>query len=306
MKQGTPCGLLLIDKTAGMTSHDVVRRVRRNLGLRRVGHAGTLDPFATGLLPCLVGPATRLVRFLHGWPKTYTGRIRLGEETDTLDLEGTVTERRDPPLQPPPWKVLRELSRTLSGTYRQTPPAYSAKKIGGTRAHRLARQGHAPVLQAIEITVHRLRLQASAPAELLFAARVSSGTYIRSLARDLGRRLGTLGHLTVLRRTAIGPLSVRQAVTTDVTREDMRAALIPLSAIPLPLPTIELPDAGARDFCHGRAIQAPHPIPPAVEQHLRAVDSLHRLLGVARVEKDGWIRPEVVLGQGLADPDSGC
>ena len=300
------CGLLLIDKASGMTSHDVVRIVRRGLGLRRVGHAGTLDPFATGLLPCLVGPATRLVRFLHRWPKTYIGRIRLGEETDTLDLEGTVTERRPAPHQPPPWRVLRELSRQLSGTYKQTPPAFSAKKIGGTRAHLLARRGQAPILPATEVTVHRLRIQAAAPAELVFAARVSSGTYIRSLARDLGRRLGTFGHLAVLRRSAIGPLSVRQAISTQATGDEMRAALTPLSAIPLPLPALELSDAGVEDFCHGRVLDLPAPPAEGTGGHLRVIDLRGRLLGVARVEDDGSVRPEVVLGKRLAGTDPGC
>ncbi len=248
-----PCGLLLVDKPVGWTSHDVVAWARRGLATRRVGHGGTLDPLASGLLPLLVGPATRLVDTLHGWPKTYVGEVQLGLETPTGDFEGVDASAIAPPPLPPA-AVLAAARRRLEGPQLQVPPAFSAKKIRGTPAHEIARHGGSVTLAAVPVTVHALRLAGRPGGRLAFAARVSSGTYIRTLARDLGRLCGTGGCLASLRRTAIGPLRVRGALRPrgPVERGSLRAALQPPEAVPLPLPTVRLDEAGA-DLFRGAA-----------------------------------------------------
>jgi tRNA pseudouridine55 synthase len=291
--RASPSGLLLVDKPPGLTSHDVVAWVRRELGVRRIGHAGTLDPFASGLLPCCVGRATRLVRFLQQWSKSYTGLIALGEETPTGDVE-TATGRPPAPLPPP--TTIEAARRRLSGTYLQTPPAFSAKKVGGTPAHRLARRGATPTLAPVRITVHSLRLERRTPGCLAFAARVSTGTYLRTLARDVGRICGTGAHLAALRRTRIGPLSVRQAVVPQsdgVGPEGMEGVLIPAEAVPLPLPEVPLTDADARRFLHGQPVAVPDG--PPERGPARVLDPAGRLLGIGEAGEPGWLRPLVVL-----------
>lgn len=206
-----PEGLLLVDKSAGPTSADVVRRVRRCLGVRRVGHAGTLDPFATGLLLLCVGRVTRLVRYLHLLPKTYRARVRLGEETDTLDPEGKVVTRSEG------W---RELGRErieaatagLTGTIDQVPPLYSAVKVDGRRAYDAARAGERVALEARPVHVASFRVLALDLPDLEVEVVVATGTYVRALARDLGRALGCGAHLRALRRTSIGPFLVDEAL----------------------------------------------------------------------------------------------
>ncbi|UCF66497.1 MAG: tRNA pseudouridine(55) synthase TruB [Acidobacteriota bacterium] len=292
------CGLLAIDKPAGMTSHDVVARVRRTLGKRRVGHAGTLDPLATGLLPCLVGPATRLVRFLHRWPKSYVGVIALGEETATGDREQLSGSAARPPV--PPAAVLEQACRRLSGRYWQTPPVYSAKKLGGIAAHRLARRGYAPALAPVLVTVHRLRLVPGRDGRLAFAARVSSGTYLRALARDLGRLLGTGAHLEQLRRTAVGPVRVREAISPSAERAAMLAALQPLERIPLQLAAVQLEERQEAAFRCGRVVElAADRLRPDIElpAEVRVLGS-SRLAGIGDLDLDRRLRPRVVLPVG--------
>jgi len=286
-------GLLLIDKPPGRTSHDVVRWVRRELGLRRVGHAGTLDPLATGLLPCLVGPATRLLQHLHGWPKTYVGIVALGAESPTGDIEGLDgTPPREVPT--PPEAAVLAAEERLRGTYLQQPPAFSAKKIGGVRAHQLARRGFEAPLAPARVTVHRLRLVRAAGGRIHFAAEVSSGTYLRSLARDLGRLLGTGAHLAALRRTGIGPLRVRQALRPawDEGCPGLAGRLIGLEGIPLRLPTVLLDRDGSRLFSQGRLVPGP---PGAVAGPVRALDVEGRLAGIAEVVAGGDLSPRTVL-----------
>ncbi len=298
----SPSGLLLVDKPGGRTSHDVVRWVRRELGQRRVGHAGTLDPLATGLLPCLVGSATRLVQYLHGWPKTYVGVVALGAESPTGDIEGL--EGTLPPAVPtPPAASVLAAEERLRGTYLQQPPAFSAKKIGGVRAHHLARRGYETPLSPVPVTVHRLRLVRAAGGRIHFAAEVSSGTYLRSLARDLGRLLGTGAYLAVLRRTGIGPLRVRQALRPSWesgTCAGLADRLLGLEAIPLRLPTVVLDRDGSRLFSQGRLVPGR---PGTVTGPARALDAEGRLLGVAEIAEGGELAPRTVLRE--ADPVAG-
>ncbi len=284
-----------MDKPSGWTSHDVVGWLRARLRVRRIGHAGTLDPLATGLLPCLVGSSTRLVRFLHGWPKCYVGVIALGLETPTDDAEGVDPSQRLR-VATPPRVVLEEARRRFTGVIEQTPPAFSAKKLRGTPAHRVARHGGEPVLLPQRVTVHAWRLVPLDAGRLAFAARVSAGTYIRSLARDLGRFLGTGAYLESLRRTAIGPLQVRGAIdpsqysSTDGIPPGL-PALTPDADLPLPLPTVSLDAQAARAFCAGRAVRCA----TGLAGEIRVLDDRGPLLGIGTATPDGLLRPSTVL-----------
>lgn len=209
----TTDGLLLVDKPVGVSSHDVVALARRALAGARVGHAGTLDPFASGLLVLLVGRATRLLPHLAGEPKVYEATIRFGTETDTEDHLGDVVREATRPTRD---AVLAALP-ALTGRLPQVPPAYSAKRVGGRRAYDLARQGQAVALEAVEIVVHRwdvgaVREVAGVVETMDVTVTCGGGTYVRSLARDLGRLVGSAAHLTALRRVASGPFRVADAV----------------------------------------------------------------------------------------------
>lgn len=228
-------GLLLVDKPAGVSSHDVVSLARRALGEKRIGHAGTLDPFATGLLVLLVGRATRLLPHLPGEPKVYEATIRFGAETDTEDLHGVVT--REAPL--PARDALLAALPALIGEIDQVPPAYSAKRIDGARAYDLARRGEEVVLKAVRIRVLRwevLTLDGDPVREAVVRITCGGGTYVRSLARDLARACGSAAHLTQLRRIRSGPFAVDDAQTVDELREGrarVRPALAALEGFPV-------------------------------------------------------------------------
>jgi tRNA pseudouridine55 synthase len=290
-------GLLLICKPSGPTSHDVVAAVRRTTGLRRVGHAGTLDPLASGLLPLVLGRATRLVRFLPASPKCYEGCFKLGLSTSTDDVEGEVLERHDGPL-PAPERVL-EAAEAFVGVSLQRPPRVSARKVGGQRLYKLARRGvkvEAPPRQ-VEITRFEL-LPGPDPATWRFVAEVSSGTYVRSIVRDLGAALGCGGTLAELRRTAIGPLGLETALVPPsldaLDPAELQRALIPLDRMPLQLPSVRLDAAEATGgFLSGVAIPDGSAGSPE-SGFCRVLDPDGRLLGVGE-RGDGRIRPRVVL-----------
>jgi len=245
---GTVDGLLLVDKPAGVSSHDVVSVARRALGEKRIGHGGTLDPFATGLLVLLIGRATRLLPHMPGEPKVYEATIRFGTETDTEDLEGAVVAER--PL--PERSALLAALPALTGSIRQVPPAYSAKRIDGRRAYELARAGEAVDLEPVTIRVQRWEILsltgeegqdligAGAPDARVREARVriacGGGTYVRSLARDLARLAGSAAHLTQLRRTRSGAFRLEEAVTPEdliAGRAHVRPALDALPGVPV-------------------------------------------------------------------------
>jgi tRNA pseudouridine55 synthase len=261
-------GVLVIDKPRGPTSHDVVWRLRRALGVRAIGHAGTLDPMATGVLVAAVGEATKLVPWLTAHDKSYEATIALGVETDTLDAEGVEVRRAAPgealrealgsqdagasPLLRTAFE--EERSRTL-----QVPPAYSAIRSGGERAFARARRGEHVELESRPVIVHGLRVLASSadPPWLRVAVDVGKGYYVRSLARDLAKALGTVGHLTALRRTRSGCFVAADASPLDAPADALRAAVEPLArAAARALPTARLSDAGARDARHGRPVLA--------------------------------------------------
>lgn len=208
-------GILLVDKSSGPTSHDVVDSVRRCLGQKRVGHAGTLDPGATGLLVILLGQATRLAQWLQRHDKSYEGTIRLGVATDTGDADGRVTAEEACRTT---GELLREATKSLIGRIEQTPPAYSAIKINGQTAHRLARQGAPVDLKSRYVTIEAFETKLTEPEPpplVSFTVKCSSGTYIRSLAVDLGRALGCHAHLESLRRLSVGEFKVEDGITVE-------------------------------------------------------------------------------------------
>lgn len=239
-----------MDKPAGVTSHDVVARVRRVLGTRAVGHTGTLDPFATGLLVALVGRATRLARFVEGQQKTYVATVRFGAQTDTDDLTGTPVCGTVPEVWPDE-DSMRAAMTAMVGTQLQRPPAYSAKHVDGERSHRLARRGVEVALPPVEVTVFALDLLEWRAPDAKIRVTVSAGTYVRAIARDLGATLATGAHLVSLRRESIGDLSVEDAVALDAV--DQAALKAPLTVLGH-MPQVELDEAARAFVQHGRSI----------------------------------------------------
>ncbi len=209
-------GMLLVDKPAGITSHDVVQRVRRIYGERSIGHLGTLDPFATGLLVLLLGRATRLATFIDTEPKVYDATIVFGEETDTDDSTGTVIRTAPPPTE----AAIRLALPAVTGKIAQVPPAYSAKSVDGTRAYDAARRGEPLDLRAVDVEVYAWDGIAFSADTLTATIRCSGGTYIRALARDLGRLTSSAAHLGALRRTRVGEFDVRDAPTLESLTAD--------------------------------------------------------------------------------------
>ncbi len=278
---------MLVDKPTGPTSHDVVDVVRQAYGTRRAGHAGTLDPFASGLLIVLVGRATRLSRYLVGLPKRYTGSITLGVETDTADHTGEVTRTDDG------WRSLSDADvvdamAALTGRILQHPPPHSARKLDGERAYRRARRGEPVELEPREIEVRRFDVTAREADRVEFTADVSSGTYVRALARDLGRALGCGAHLAALRRTAVGSFSVDAAVGVETLRREAPPLRPPREAVDH-LPTVQL-DAEHRDrVAHGR----PVPAADAADDPIALVAG-EELVAIAERQGD-VLKPKVVL-----------
>lgn len=216
-----PSGFLLVDKPAGPTSHDVVDMIRRALKTRRVGHAGTLDPFATGLLILGVGAATKSLPKFVGLDKTYEAVIRLGAVSDTMDRTGRIEQQACSVVSEP---AVREVLERFLGEQSQVPPMYSAKKIGGKKLYELARKGEEVEREPVRVTVHEIELLSYDWPYLTIRARVSSGTYVRALSHDIGIALGCGAYLEELRRTHIGPHDVKDAVAPE------RAALTDLKA----------------------------------------------------------------------------
>ncbi len=222
-------GILLMDKPAGCTSFDVVRRVKKALRVRKIGHLGTLDPFATGLLPLCIGEATKLAPFLMPEPKTYRATVKLGEDTDTQDLTGEVVTRGE--TLPRPEAVYAAAARFV-GEIEQTPPMYSAVHYQGQRAYKLARRGEKVELPPRKVTIYRLEVEAVALPEVAITVTCSQGTYIRTLAADLGAVLNCGGHLTALRRLTVGGFRVEEALPLaaleNLSLEELTGRIIPL------------------------------------------------------------------------------
>lgn len=252
-------GILLIDKPAGLTSFGVVRRVRRALKARKVGHLGTLDPFATGLLPLCLGEATKLVPFLLPEPKTYRAWVRLGEETDTQDLTGVVLSRSE--NLPAPEQVYQVAARFV-GELKQIPPMYSALHYQGERLYRLARRGEVVELKPRKVVIYSLEVEEVALPRVTMTVTCSQGTYLRTLAADLGAALGCGAHLAALRRLAVGPFRVEQALSLKELEQgwslrELRARIIPLrDCLPGLRPVSVGPEAAAQ-LRQGRPVPWP-------------------------------------------------
>jgi tRNA pseudouridine55 synthase len=250
-------GILLVDKPGGLTSHDVVARTRKAFGTRKVGHAGTLDPMATGLLVLGIEAATRLLTYVVGAGKTYTATIRLGQATGTDDAEGEITRTADAAaVAEVTSEQITAAIGPLTGDISQVPSAVSAIKVDGRRAYDLVRAGEAVQLKARAVTVSRFDVleerRAAGAIDLDVVVDCSSGTYIRALARDLGDALGIGGHLTALRRTRIGPFDVADAVDLESLAD--AKTLTPAAAAAAILPPLEVTEDDARDLRHGKRL----------------------------------------------------
>lgn len=245
-------GILLVDKPRGPTSHDVVARMRRILRTKAVGHAGTLDPMATGLLVLGIGEGTKLLAAYEDHDKRYEARVGLGRATDTLDADGTVIATADVPALE--HGDVDRAASAFRGRFDQRVPAYSAVKRGGVALHQLARRGLDVELPVRSVEVHDLTVRALDADEIALAVHASKGFYVRSLARDLGERLGTLGHLVSLRRVASGPFHVDAAQSLDALVRGEPPQLLPLSSATGRLPRIVFAGAAAAHARHGRPV----------------------------------------------------
>jgi tRNA pseudouridine55 synthase len=288
-------GFILVDKDRGWTSHDVVAKVRSLVGTKKVGHAGTLDPMATGLLVVAFGRATRLLRFVQEAPKTYVATARFGVATDSLDADGAVLTREPMPVDAD--EVTAVMGR-FTGEILQIPPMVSARKIEGRRLYELAREGKEVERDARPVTVYDLRLTDFAPSdypEVSFEVTCSTGTYVRSLADDIARALGGRAHLSALRRTAIGSLHVDHASRiADLERDGWSSAVLTAAAGLTDLPAVVLDDDLAAAVRHGVAV-AGRRLGTDDEGPVRFLDADGSLLAVYRVE-GARASAEVVLG----------
>lgn len=300
----TPNGLLLVDKAEGWTSHDVVAKARRALGTRKVGHAGTLDPMATGLLLLGVGPSTRLLTHLVGLDKVYTATIRLGISTVSDDREGSILDIAAPAdveeLAARPERIAAAV-RALTGPIEQAPSAVSAIKVDGRRAYDRVRSGEQVELEKRPVTVRSFDIEeprlvsasglsgGELPVDVIDVdaeVRCSSGTYIRALARDLGESLGVGGHLTALRRTEVGPFSVADAVSNDrlaAGEADAAALLAPAEVSARLFPVLALTAQQEIDLGHGKILELDEPAPDDAEL-VAAVGPSGRLVGLVRID----------------------
>ena len=303
-------GVLVVDKPAGITSHDVVSQARRALGMRRIGYVGTLDPLATGVLPLVLGRATRLAALLSVGPKVYDGVIRLGLATDTYDTTGTVQAdlsnggERASELTA---AVVEAAMASFTGTFLQRPPPFSAKKIGGVRAYRLARRRKPVSPQPVEVTVHAIEVVRLAGDRLRCRVTCEPGFYMRALAHDLGRGLGCGGCLESLRRERSGPFGIADAVTADALASgspELADRVIPPARLLADLPAAVLTEHGSRRAGHGGTLTPADIVskdgdwpPPEGDdpRRVRLVSREGALVGIAELNAEGLLRPMIVL-----------
>ncbi len=291
-------GILLIDKPAGPSSFDVVRRVRRALKVRKVGHAGTLDPFATGLLLLCLGEATKLVPFLMPEPKTYRAVVKLGEETDTQDPTGRVTATSRE--LPAPAQVYEAAARFV-GEIEQTPPMYSALHHQGQRLYELARRGETVPIKPRQVTVYGLQVEEVALPLVTLSVTCSQGTYIRTLAADLGRVLGCGAHLAALRRLAVGPFRVAEALALEALEEMQRAELtariIPLGDCLPGFKALEVGPEAAQYLRQGRTLPWPgNHVKPGEQVRVMAAGDLLAVAAVRAAADRLELAPVRVFG----------
>ena len=298
-------GVLVVDKPPGPTSHDVVAVARRALGVSRIGHTGTLDPLASGVLPLVVGRATRLAQFLSGDDKEYAASIRLGLATRTYDADDRAFERGiaaavpEPPAGVDAPRVAAALT-SFTGTYLQSPPPFSAKKVSGVPAYRLARRNQPVEIKPVRVTVHELTLDGYEGGLARVRVRCSAGFYVRSLAHGLGEQLGCGAYLETLRRTRAGDFALDQAVTLDELDRlgtGAGARMVPMSALLPRVPAVVVTEAGARRAAHGNALAPADLKTPAAAGagRVRLVADDGALLAVAEPTSGGLLHPVVVV-----------
>lgn len=281
-------GLLNLNKPPGVTSRDVVDQVQRLVRPQKVGHAGTLDPLATGVLVVCVGPATRLIEYVQELPKSYCGTFLLGRQSPTEDVEGEVTELADPPV--PVLDQLLAAARTLTGRIQQRPPAYSALRVAGRRAYDLARRGEIFDLQPRSVEIHRLEIASYAYPELKLRVECGSGTYVRSLGRDLAAALGTAAVMSALERTAIGSFRLQDAIDlAALTRENWPVHLLPPMRAAEFLPQIRVTGSELQAIRAGQAIPR-EALPPGTTQWA-ALDDDGRLVAILVPRGPGLLGP---------------
>lgn len=289
----TTNGLLLLDKPAGLTSHDVVAQVRKIVNERRVGHAGTLDPMATGLLVLGIGPSTRLLRFAQSEVKRYVGTVTLGVATDSLDAQGAVVEERSVPTLSS--VEVSSAAAQMVGTQMQTPPMVSALKVGGRRLHQLAREGVEVERNAREVTISEFTTCATSdPAQWDFEVECTVGTYVRVLLSDLAQSLGTVGHLSALRRVSSGHHHVDEAVTLEVFANLMETGTSPLRPpgdFVTQLPTVVIDDDQERRLRMGQQVELARSFDAA---EIAATNQRGELVGILRPRAQKW-KPELIL-----------
>ena len=296
-RQATRHGYLVIDKPLGWTSHDVVARVRRIVGERRVGHAGTLDPAATGVLPVAVGLATRTIEYLAVADKSYRATIRFGVTTDSADSEGDVIAETDPSHLTLP-DIEAALAR-FRGEISQVPPMHSAIKVDGRRLYELARKGETVEISPRFVTISTLDVVDWAAPDLSIDVTCTKGTYIRSLARDIGEAVGTGAHLAALRRTRTGPFTLDEACSLEqlaarIQSEGWERVALPPDSVLESMERVILSPDQVRDWQHGKVLPLQAPLQNG--SLARAYDSQKRWLGIGEVGKPGdTLRPVKVI-----------
>ncbi len=300
-------GILVIDKPAGITSHDVVAAARRILGIRQIGHFGTLDPFATGVLPLSVGKATRFAQFYLRSRKSYAGTIRFGFATDTYDATGRPSA--EPVTAALDRAVLEKIFRDFTGRVMQTPPPFSAKRVGGTRAYKLAREQKPVELAPVEVEIYALEMVSLDGDLVRFAVECSGGTYVRSLAHDIGRKLGVPAHLASLRRTAVAEFKENHAVGLEALRvlveqRKLDTVLVPLESLLPDCPALVVRGREEQGVRHGHKFELAQALRPergSRPDHVPAISLLkilnpeRRLIAVARHVSGAVYHPDLVL-----------
>jgi tRNA pseudouridine55 synthase len=291
-------GVIVVDKPEGWTSHDVVARVRHIANTKKIGHLGTLDPIATGVLPLVIGRATRLAQFYTRSDKIYEGVVHFGWSTDTYDRAGEPTsEKREVVVDPDELEALLEASR---GEFLQTPPPVSAKKVAGKRAYELARQSMPPDLKPVPVHVYELvALQVDGP-RVALRAHCSGGTYMRSIAHDLGRRMGCGAHIEELRRLASGEFEIAQARTIAQLEslagdERLMDALVPAAHMLPGFPSVFVDEPTATEIRNGRNFQASPFRSPSASRYVKAVTRLGEVVAIGEAVLPNLYHPVVVL-----------
>ena len=288
-------GLIILDKPSGMTSHDVVSIVRRATGERSVGHLGTLDPMATGVLPLLLGKYTRLAQFFNQAEKQYTGHIRFGFATDSFDADGTPTSEPAPLTKS--FAELQQLATHFRGDMDQVPPVFSAKKINGVPAHKLARAGKEVPVKPARIHIHRFELNGLEGDTATFVMHVSAGGYVRSVAQELGELAGCGAHLSSLRRTHAGPFTLAESITVDDLKRLMPAeieARLPHPRTILPqMPSVMVDAQTAGRIRNGMQVNVPD---FSQSERIKLFTGQRDMLAIVRRIAGTLVQPEIVMG----------